>query len=105
MKFDVQRKTSYKLTKYSLERFKERMIECLEEWGEGNKYSIEDISDDIVEAALKDAIQDAFEDCEYYQGGITFDDYFKEVFLDCGEEDVYDCICDAVEKLKRRLKE
>jgi hypothetical protein len=105
MKFNVVHKETYKLTEPSLESFKERILEHLEEEmydsgelreDEDFPYTINDISDDIVRESLAVVIQDAFE-CNYcYQGGVYFDDYFGSVSLDCGEDDVSDAVYEAV---------
>ena len=114
MRFDVKRRASYTLDKESIKAFKESMLEYLEEEmceaGELKEdeefvYTIEDISDDIVKVALTDAIQCAFEDSAYYQGGIHFDDYFESVWLDCSEEDVRDCIYEAVAAWREEMEE
>ncbi len=105
MIFTVKRSATYKLDKESIKTFKEGMLEYLkdemyeaEELKENEElsYTIEDISDDIVKDALTDVIQGAFEDPQYYQGGITFDDYFESAWLDCSEDDIRDCIYEAV---------
>ena len=114
MIFTVKRQATYKLDKESLKAFKEGMLAYLEDEmyeaeelkeNEDFTYIIEDIPDDIVEEALKHAIQDAFEDPQYYQGGITLDDYFESVGLDCSEEDVRDCIYEAVALWREEIEE
>lgn len=114
MIFTVKRQATYKLDKESLKAFKESMLEYLEEEmceaGELKEdeefvYTIEDISDDIVKVALTDAIQCAFEDCEYYQGGVYFDGYFDSVWLDCSEEDIRDCVYEAVAAWRDEMEE
>ena len=114
MIFTVKRQATYKLDKESLKAFKESMLEYLkgemyeaEELKEDEDftYTVEDISDDIVEEALQYAIQGAFEDPQYYQGGITLDDYFESVGLDCSEEDVRDCIYEAVALWREDMEE
>ena len=105
MRFNVKRSASYTLTKETIKAFKTAMLEYLEEEmceseelkeGEDFPYTIEDISDDIIREPLADLIQEAFEDCEYYNGGVHFDDYFNSVWLECGEDDVSDCVYEAV---------
>lgn len=105
MKFNVVHKETYKLTEPSLESFKVRMLEYLEEemYDSGElmedeyfPYTINDISDDIVREALTDVIQDAFECIDCYKGGVYFDDYFSSVSLECGEDDVSDAVYEAV---------
>lgn len=114
MRFDVKRRSSYILDKESIKAFKERMLEYLEEEmyeaeelkeDEKLPYTVEDISDDIVRDALTDAIQYAFEDSEYYQGGVHFDGYFDSVWLDCSEEDIRDCIYEAVANWRTEMED
>lgn len=113
MKFSVKRRRAYTLEKASIKAFKESMLEYLEEEmyeaeelkeDEKLPYTIDDISDDIVKESLTEAIQCAFEECEYYQGGITFDDYFDSVWLDCHEDDVRDCIYEAVANWRTEME-
>ena len=98
MEFNVVKKSTYRLTQPSLESFKERMIERLEEEMECEDfpYTIDDISDDLVREALTDVVQDAFECCDYCHSGVEFDDYFGTISLDCGEDDVSDAIYEAM---------
>jgi hypothetical protein len=96
MKFDVIRRASYTLDKDSVKAFKQRMVERIEEEMEDDKFActLEDISDDIIREPLANLIQEAFED---YGNGVHFDDYFGSVWLDCGEDDVSDCIDEAID--------
>lgn len=105
MRFDVKRRASYTLTGESIKAFKTAMLKYLEDEmldaeelkeDETFPYTIDDISDDIIREPLGSLIQDAFEDCEYYIGGVHFDDYFDSVWLDCGDDDVSDAVDEAV---------
>lgn len=114
MEFNVVRKCTYKLTEPSLESFKERMLEYLEDemWDSGElkanenfPYTIDNIPDGIVMEVLADAIQDAFECNGYYRGGgVQFDDYFGTVSLDCGEDDVSDAVYEAVANWRAEME-
>lgn len=106
MKFNVERKATYNLDDLSVKKFKTRMLEYRENEmhedgtlleNEKFPYTIDDISDDIVHEALAETIQDAFgnSECSGYTG-VSFDDYFSTIFLDFTEEDVRDCVCEAV---------
>lgn len=104
MEFNVVKRNTYKLTEPSLESFKERMLEYLEdemyESGELREdesfpYTINDIPNNIVEEILSDTIQCAFEE-DYGYSGIEFDDYFNTISLECGEDDVSDAVYEAV---------
>lgn len=105
MKFNVVKRHTYKLTSPSLESFKERMLEYLEEEmydsgelkeNESCPYTIDDIPLDVVQEALLDTVQCAFDEDGYYHGGVEFDDYFNTISLDCGEDDVSDAVYEAI---------
>lgn len=98
MEFNVVKRNTYRLTQPSLESFKEKMIERLEEDMECEifPYTINDISDSIVREALMDVVQDAFECSNYSYSGVEFDDYFGTISLECGEDDVSDAVYEAV---------
>ena len=105
MVFNVVKRNTYTLTEPSLERFKERMLEYLEEEmynsrelkeDESFPYTIDDIPDKVVKEGLSAAIQCAFDEGGYYQGGVHFDDYFQTISLTCGEDDVSDAVYEAV---------
>lgn len=106
MKFNVIKRRTYKLNEPSLERFKERMLEYLEdemyesgELREDEKfpYTINDIPIDVIQEVLSEAIQCAFEEDDGYSySGIEFDDYFQIISLECGEDDVSDAVYEAV---------
>lgn len=106
MEFDVVKRSTYRLTQPSLELFKERMIERLEEEMECEDfpYTINDISDSIVREALADVVQDAFECDSYSYSGVEFDDYFGTISLDCGEDDVSDAVYEAVALWRNKME-
>lgn len=102
MKFNVIKKATYTLDEMSITKFKTKMLECCENEmredgtlseNEEFPYTINDISDEIVRNALADTIQNVFEENEDYTG-ITFD--FDQIYLDFTEEDVRDCVYEAV---------
>lgn len=112
MKFNVYRSAAYTLEKDSIEMFKRTMIEYLEEEmyedgilkdNEKLPYTIEDIPDYIVEDALKDAIQYAFEELGYADSEFVFDDYFNSVFISDIKDDVRDCVYEAIANWKIKI--
>lgn len=105
MKFNVKVSKTFTLEEDSITLFKEKMLECLEEemYEDGTlkeneklPYTIKDISDDIVEKALADAIQYAFEEPDYAYSGFSFSNYFETVSIDSIEDDVSDCVDEAI---------
>jgi len=113
MKFNVQRSATYTLEKDSIELFKEKMLEYLEDemYEDGTlkesekfPYTIENIPDHMVEEALTDAIQNAFEEPNYSYSGFGFDDYFGTVFISDMEDDVSDCVYEAVANWRTEME-
>ena len=100
MKFNVVRRASYTIDDEQIIKFKQEMLEYYEEEyldeDEELSYTIEDISDEIVEKVLGDTLQCVFEDGDDYCYGIGFDDYFGSVSLDFYEEGVRECVHEAV---------
>lgn len=112
MKFNVVKRSTFTLYEESIKAFKEKMIQYLKnEMEEDGKleddekfpYTIEDISDDIVEESISDIIQDVFEN-DYDDSGIIFDDYFRTISFDFNEEDVRDCIYEAVANWRTEME-
>ena len=113
MKFNVQRTATYTLGEESLGAFKRKMLEYFEEemYEDGTlkenekfSYTIEDIPNDIVSEALADAIQEAFDDPNYSHSGFEFDDYFGTVFINSFEDDVSDCVYEAVANWREEME-
>lgn len=113
MFFSVTRKAKYELDDIQIEQFKTKMLEYLENemWDsgelEGNckfPYTVADIPNNIVKEVLYDVIQSAFEEPDYYNGGVHFDDYFGTVSLECGEDDVSDAIHEAVANWRAEME-
>lgn len=113
MKFNVRKSKTFTLEEDSIKTFKEKMLERLEEelYEDGTLkqddvflYTIEDISDDIVEKALAESIQDAFEDPGYVYSGFAFDDYFNTVSIYSIEDDVRDCVYEAVANWRTEME-
>lgn len=113
MKFNVQRTATYTLEKDSIELFKEKMLEYLEDEmyedetlkeNEKFPYTIEDIPDYIVGDAISDAIQYAFEEPNYSDSGFVFNDYFGTVFIGNMEDDVSDCVYEAVANWRTEME-
>ena len=92
MKFSVKRVETYTLNKESLKKFKESVVELLNEEDETDTFTLDIVTDEIVEAALKETIQTAFQEGG---NGVSFDDYFNTISLDCGEDDVADAVHEA----------
>lgn len=109
MKFHVVRKASYTIDNEQIIKFKQEMLEYYEEEyldeDEELSYTLEDISDEIVEKVLADTLQCIFEDGDYYCYGIKFDDYFDSVSLDFYEEGVRECIREAVDSWIETMEE
>ena len=113
MKFNVKRTHTYALYDDSIKEFKERMLRYLEnemeedgELNEGEKfpYTIADISDDIVYEALADTVQIVFADGDFGYSGIQFDDYFDTISLDFDEDDVRECVYEAVANFRDEME-
>lgn len=113
MKFNVHRSTTYTLEKDSIEMFKRTMLERLEaemyedgtlKENEEFPYTIEDIPYDIVQEALADAIQEAFEEPSCAYSGFVFDEYFGTVFISDMEEDVSDCVYEAIANWRMKME-
>lgn len=113
MKFNVQRTAIYTFGPDSLYAFKATMLDYLEEEmrndgtlkeNEKFPYTIDNISDDIVSESLADAIQEAFNNVGYGYSGFEFDDYFGTVFINGFEDDVTDCVYEAVANWRTKME-
>lgn len=113
MKFNVRRSKTFTLEEDSIKMFKEEMLNRLEEEmyedgilkeDDAFPYTIEDISDDIVEKALAESIQYAFEDIDYSHSGIEFDTYFDTVFISDIKDDVSDCVAEAIANWRTEME-
>ena len=109
MKFNVVRRASYTIDDEQIIKFKQEMLEYYEEEyldeDEELSYTIDDISDEIVEKVLGDTLQRIFEDGDDYDHGINFDNYFDSVSLDFYEEGVRECVHEAVQNWIERMEE
>ena len=114
MSFSVKNSSTYTITRGSVDKFKETMLEYMEEamveadeLGEDEtfSYTVEDIPDKIVEKALAAGVKDAYKNLNnpYLHSGFRFDDYFNSVHIECFEEDVYDCVYNAVAAWRTEL--
>jgi hypothetical protein len=112
MKFNVRRSKTFTLEENSIIIFKDEMLARLEEelyengtLKEGDRFpcTFEDISDDIVEKALAEAIQYAFEEPGYVYSGFAFDECFNTVSIYSIEDDVKDCIYEALENWRKEI--
>ena len=97
MEVKVVKTRIYSVAEVSINKFKEKMLDYDEE----NTCTIEDIPDEIVRETIADAVQDAFEN-DYCYSGFEFNDYFGTVYLDFAEDDVSDCVYEAIDKWKAR---
>ena len=112
MKFNVVKTKTYTISDDEIKSFKDAMLEYLEEemmesgeLGEDEKipYTVDDIPDKIVKDVLAKAVQDSFDD-DYYGCGIQFDSYFDTISLNVYEEDVRDCVYEAVANWRTEME-
>lgn len=101
MKFKVVKTKTYTLEDRELRAFKEKMLEYYmnEEEVDSIPYTIDDIADDFVRDALADTVQNAFSDLgefDVFYSGIQFDDFNNTITFNFDEDDISDCVYEAV---------
>lgn len=110
MKFKVIKTKTYTLEDKAIQAFKEKMLECYinEEEVDSTSYTINDIPDNIIKEALADTVQNAFGDLgefDAFYSGIQFEDFNDTITFNFEEDDVSDCVYEAVATWRDLMEE
>lgn len=90
----VKRVEQYTVNELEVLKFKNAVAHYLNEEDENENFTANDISDSIVQEILNEAIQSAYQEDDG-SSGITFDEYFKTISINCTSEDVTDAVYEA----------
>ena len=90
----VKRVEQYTVNELEVLKFKNAVAHYLNEEDENENFTANDISDGIVQEILNEAIQSAYQEDDG-SSGITFDEYFKTISINCTSEDVTDAVYEA----------
>ena len=109
MKVEATVKFTYTINDDEVAKFKSRVIDYIQEETDWDcDITLNEISDNDVEAFLSGAILDAIEEKSFgnnYGSGIIIDDYFQSIWFDYYEEDVRDMVSDMAHQIYASIKE